>query len=87
MANLLNAKQTTLRDRVVVKGIGVHSGKPVEMILHPADANTGISFLRVDRAKGTELEIKGSYGSVIDTRLCTIIGHPEKRHDSPPSNI
>ena len=78
MANLLNAKQTTLRDRVVVKGIGVHSGKPVEMILHPADANTGISFLRVDRAKGTELEIKGSYGSVIDTRLCTIIGHSEK---------
>ena len=78
MANLLSAKQTTLRDRVVVSGIGVHSGKPVEMILHPADENTGITFLRVDREKGSELEIKGSYSSVIDTRLCTIIGHPEK---------
>nr|WP_321443915.1 UDP-3-O-acyl-N-acetylglucosamine deacetylase [uncultured Cohaesibacter sp.] len=78
MANLLNAKQTTLRDRVVVSGVGVHSGKPVEMILHPADANSGITFLRTNREKGTELEIKGTYQSVIDTRLCTIIGHPEK---------
>ncbi|TLP48448.1 UDP-3-O-acyl-N-acetylglucosamine deacetylase [Cohaesibacter sp. CAU 1516] len=78
MANLLNAKQTTLRERVVVSGVGVHSGKPVEMILHPADANTGITFLRTNREKGTELEIKGTYQSVIDTRLCTIIGHPEK---------
>ena len=78
MANMLNAKQTTLRDRVVVSGIGVHSGKPVEMVLHPAEENNGIVFLRTDRQKGTELEIKGSYSSVIDTRLCTIIGHPEK---------
>jgi UDP-3-O-[3-hydroxymyristoyl] N-acetylglucosamine deacetylase len=78
MANLLNAKQTTLRERVVVSGIGVHSGKPVEMILHPADPNTGINFLRVDRENGTELEIKGSFSSVIDTQLCTIIGHPQK---------
>ena len=74
MANLRNAKQTTLRDRVVVSGIGVHSGKPVEMILHPADANTGILFSRSDRA----LEVKGDYTSVIDTRLCTIIGDPQK---------
>lgn len=78
MANLLNAKQTTLRDRVVVKGIGVHSGKPVEMILHPAEANSGINFLRVDRERGLEAEFAGNYSSVLDTRLCTIIGHPQK---------
>ena len=78
MAKLLNAKQTTLKERVVVSGVGVHSGKPVEMILHPADANSGITFLRVDRDKKTEFEIKGNYSSVIDTRLCTIVGHPEK---------
>ncbi|WP_316860107.1 UDP-3-O-acyl-N-acetylglucosamine deacetylase [uncultured Cohaesibacter sp.] len=78
MAKLLNSKQTTLRDRVVVSGVGVHSGKPVEMILHPADRNSGITFLRVDREKGTEFEIKGSFSSVIDTRLCTVVGHPDK---------
>ena len=78
MVNMLNAKQTTLRDRVVVSGVGVHSGKPVEMILHPAEANSGITFLRVDRASGAELEIPGTFHSVIDTRLCTIIGHPQK---------
>lgn len=78
MANLLSAKQTTLRDRVVVTGIGVHSGKPVEMILHPAEANSGINFLRVDRERGFEAEFTGNYSSVLDTRLCTIIGHPQK---------
>ena len=78
MAKLPNTRQTTLKDRVVVSGVGVHSGKPVEMILQPADANSGITFLRVDREKKTEFEIKGDYSSVIDTRLCTIVGHPEK---------
>ena len=79
MVNLLNAKQTTLKDRVVVSGVGVHSGKPVEMILHPADANSGVTFLRVNREKKTEFEIKGTYSSVIDTRaFCTVVGHPEK---------
>ena len=40
--------QTTLRDRVVVSGIGVHSGKPVAMSLNPAEAGTGIVFHRID---------------------------------------
>lgn len=78
MANSLTAKQTTLRDQVTVSGIGVHSGKPVEMILHPAEENTGITFLRVDRKNGSEVEIPATYSSVLDTRLCTIIGFPEK---------
>ena len=42
------AKQTTLREQVAVSGIGVHSGLPVTLTLHPADADTGIVFLRVD---------------------------------------
>ena len=31
------AKQTTLRDQVAVSGIGVHSGLPVTLTMHPAD--------------------------------------------------
>ncbi len=36
------AKQTTLRDEVAISGIGVHSGRPVTLTLHPAEAGTGI---------------------------------------------
>ena len=35
-------RQTTLRDQAVLSGIGVHSGLPVTLTLHPADAGTGL---------------------------------------------
>jgi UDP-3-O-[3-hydroxymyristoyl] N-acetylglucosamine deacetylase len=40
--------QTTLNDRVSLEGIGVHSGKPVSLTLHPTEADTGIVFLRTN---------------------------------------
>ena len=41
-------KQTTLGARATVSGIGVHSGLPVSLTLHPADAGSGITFVRLD---------------------------------------
>ena len=38
--------QTTLRRRARLSGIGVHSNAPVELTLHPAEADHGIVFLR-----------------------------------------
>jgi UDP-3-O-[3-hydroxymyristoyl] N-acetylglucosamine deacetylase len=40
--------QRTLAKEVQVTGIGLHSGKKVKLKLHPAEANTGIIFRRVD---------------------------------------
>lgn len=67
-------KQTTLGDRIVVDGIGVHSGRPARVILHPADADTGYLFLRTGLADGRERLIEARYGAVKQTELCTIIG-------------
>jgi len=67
-------KQTTLGDRIVVDGIGVHSGRPARVVLHPSDANTGYSFLRTGLANGRERLIDGRYTSVRQTELCTVIG-------------
>lgn len=67
-------KQTTLGDRIVVDGIGVHSGRPARVVLHPADANTGYLFLRTGLSDGRERLIEGRYGSVRQTELCTVIG-------------
>lgn len=40
--------QTTLKSSVNFKGVGLHSGADVRVVLHPAAANTGIMFRRVD---------------------------------------
>ena len=39
-------KQTTLRNQASVSGIGVHSGLPATLTLLPAEADTGIVFVR-----------------------------------------
>jgi UDP-3-O-[3-hydroxymyristoyl] N-acetylglucosamine deacetylase len=68
------SKQTTLRDRVELNGIGVHSGAPVRVVLHPADCNTGITFLRTRLEGGRERLIEARHDRVSATELCTIIG-------------
>jgi UDP-3-O-[3-hydroxymyristoyl] N-acetylglucosamine deacetylase len=68
--------QTTLSEAVSLTGIGVHSGAPVSLTLHPADANTGVVFLKGDRAGHREVEIKAEWRMVSATELCTVIGCP-----------
>jgi UDP-3-O-[3-hydroxymyristoyl] N-acetylglucosamine deacetylase len=70
--------QTTLNDRVSLDGIGVHSGKPVSLTLHPAEADNGVTFLRTNLEGGREREIAAHHSTVIDTRLCTVIGDPSR---------
>ena len=68
------AKQTTLRERVVLNGAGVHSNAPARLVLHPSEANTGISFLRTGLPGGHERLIEAKYSQVSMTELCTVIG-------------
>ncbi len=41
-------KQRTLKNSISARGVGLHSGKKVLMMLRPAAANTGIVFRRTD---------------------------------------
>jgi UDP-3-O-[3-hydroxymyristoyl] N-acetylglucosamine deacetylase len=73
MGNHLYDFQTTIRSRVSLSGIGVHSGKPVSIDFLPADPDTGIVFHRTDL--GPEgIEISASAASIGGTDLCTAIG-------------
>lgn len=69
----IGARQTTLAGEIVLSGIGVHSGAPVSMVLHPADADTGIRFIV---ARGSEIlaDIPADVRAVAGTTLCTILG-------------
>ncbi len=70
-------RQTTLNSRVVLTGIGVHSGKPATITLNPSKAGSGITFLRTAKDGKIDQLIPAHIKNVGDTRLCTILGDPE----------
>jgi UDP-3-O-[3-hydroxymyristoyl] N-acetylglucosamine deacetylase len=67
------SRQTTLRLPVSVTGIGVHSGQPATLTLNPADANTGIVFIRTG-LEGPDREISARPEAVIATDFATVLG-------------
>jgi UDP-3-O-[3-hydroxymyristoyl] N-acetylglucosamine deacetylase len=69
--------QATLGAPVLLSGIGVHSGRTVNLHLHPAQANHGIVFLRTGLPNGSDRLIQARFASVTATELCTVIGQKE----------
>ena len=67
-------KQTTLRKRCVLTGNGVHSNAPVTLILHPAEPDSGIVFLRTNLPDGATRRIDAKWSRVSATDLCTVLG-------------
>jgi UDP-3-O-acyl N-acetylglucosamine deacetylase len=61
--------QQTIRNRVSVAGIGLHSGTPVHMTLSPAAPDTGILFRATD---GTLVPADPDH--VVDSRSATTLG-------------
>jgi UDP-3-O-[3-hydroxymyristoyl] N-acetylglucosamine deacetylase len=64
--------QTTIRREIVLTGIGVHSGKPASLILHPAAANSGYNFYLNSGDRWAH--IPGDFRAVNNVTLCTVIG-------------
>jgi len=64
--------QATLRSATTFSGIGLHSGRPVRMVVQPAPANYGIWFRRLDITDRDPL-IAARYDAVPESRLCTQI--------------
>src|SRR5271163_3498769 len=67
-------RQTTLREPVAVAGIGVHSGWPVTVTLYPAEADTGIVFVRCGASGEKDRELFANFRSVTATEFATVLG-------------
>lgn len=65
-------RQTTIKSAIHCSGIGLHSGRKVTLRLHPAGADSGLSFL-VHGESGAELFEPGPE-SVVGTGLATTLG-------------
>jgi UDP-3-O-[3-hydroxymyristoyl] N-acetylglucosamine deacetylase len=66
------ALQSTLKASIDCVGIGLHSGRRVQMALRPAAANHGIVFRRTDLGR----DIPARFDWVADTRLATVLADP-----------
>lgn len=68
-------KQRTIKESVSSVGVGLHKGEKVQLTLHPAPANTGIVFRRVDL--DPVVDIKATPAAVGETTLCTCLVNEE----------
>lgn len=73
---LKSVYQHTLQQTVVIAGIGVHSGAPATLTIHPADAGQGITFVRTDITRGDNV-IPARWDYVTETRLCTVVANKD----------
>jgi len=63
--------QRTLKSMTRAVGVGIHSGRKVELVLRPAAVNTGIVFRRTDLAQPVDIPVNPQ--AVCDTRMATTI--------------
>ena len=66
-------RQRTLAAPVHCSGVGVHSGRNVNLTITPAPENHGIKFQRIDLPDSPR--INALFNMVVDTSLATVIGH------------
>ncbi len=65
--------QKTIKETISIQGVGLHTGKPVNMKINPAKPNTGIIFKRTDIERNNII-IPGVF-NVSNTNLCTTISN------------
>ncbi|MBV6656154.1 MAG: UDP-3-O-acyl-N-acetylglucosamine deacetylase [Devosiaceae bacterium] len=73
----LSGVQGTVDESVTLTGVGVHSGEPATLTIHPADADSGLIFLRTGLPDDRDREIKAVWSEISATALCTVLGDPK----------
>jgi len=70
-------RQRTLKSLVRATGVGLHTGKKIQLTLRPAQPDTGVVFRRIDGP--TPVDIPARAESVGDTRLSSCLVQDEQR--------
>lgn len=65
-------QQRTLKNTIRASGVGLHSGQKIHLILSPAEANSGITFIRTDL--NPPRRVPAHAENVGDTTLSTSLG-------------
>jgi UDP-3-O-[3-hydroxymyristoyl] N-acetylglucosamine deacetylase len=75
--DLLKGVEHTLASPVQCTGIGLHTGRPVTLVLRPAAAGAGVLFVRTDLPGQTRFPARDEW--VVDTTLATTLGKGDAR--------
>jgi UDP-3-O-[3-hydroxymyristoyl] N-acetylglucosamine deacetylase len=71
-----NQYQNTIKKTCTFEGVALHSGEYSKITLHPAPANTGIKFKRIDSNLPIDQTlIDANIKNIKASRLCTTIGN------------
>lgn len=86
----MNSFQQTIKSQTTLEGVGLHTGKVVNLTFHPASANHGIKFQRIDLPeqpiipadcdlvttvqRGTTLEKNGAIVATVEHLMAALIG-------------
>ncbi len=70
-------KQKTIKSEIIIKGVGLHTGRKCKAIFLPAPENTGITFIRTDVAGRPQF--KAHVDQVVDIIRGTTLGDGESR--------
>ena len=65
--------QSTVAKEIRFDGVGLHSGKPVCLVLSPAPSGHGIVFVRSDLSGDVNARIPARWDAVVPSQLCTLI--------------
>lgn len=65
--------QITIKKKIEIEGLGLHSGLKIKMIILPAKVDHGICFLRTDLKK--KILIEANWKNIKQSNLCTKIGN------------
>ena len=71
--------QTTIKNPVSCYGIGVHSGRNVQLTMKPAKAGTGIVFVRTDVTQTSDNFIEANFLNVSETSYSTSISNNDSK--------
>lgn len=66
--------QRTLKKKITIQGVGLHTGLQITMHILPAPVNHGIEFIRTD-IKDANNKIPAKWDHVTNTQLCTVISN------------
>lgn len=80
----IDPHQYTLRKPISCCGVGLHSGRTVNLSMRPAPVNSGVRFFRSDIPSNDHLHAR--MDKVVDTRLATTIGN-DKFHISTTEHL
>ena len=69
--------QRTLKEPVEYRGVGLHSGKEINITVRPAEAGNGVTFVRVDLENQPVVRAHGANMKARQRRTCIQDGRAE----------